>query len=293
MQTIKICDVSKNYREVRALNAINLEFMAGKIYGLLGRNGAGKSTLLKIIADRIKPTSGDVLYDGKPTLDDVTSRDVYFSESEKTMPDFIKVKELCYYTSRFYPHFNLNEALQVLKDFGVNEKKRLNQLSMGQFAIVRSIVALQTRARFIFMDEPTLGHDAVNRELLYNEILRIYREEENTIVLSTHLIDEISNLLEEVIFIDHGQIILQQRLEDILSTHVRLVGPSEKVRQIEDAYTVIEKKEELGFTFLLVKQSAETPDLPQGINVSQAGLQDIFIAYSMNLKKLGGSNEGE
>ncbi len=285
MQTIKICDVSKYYRDVRALNEIDLELKSGTIYGLLGRNGAGKSTLLKIIADRIKPSSGRVLYDGEITLDDVTSRDLYFSEPEKTMPDFIKVKELCYYTSQFYPKFNLIEALQTLKDFGVNEKKRLNQLSTGHFAIVRSIVALQTRARFIFLDEPTLGHDAVNRESLYNEILRIYREEENTIVLSTHLIDEISNLLEEVIFIDRGQIVLEESLEDILSAHVYLVGPSEEVRKIEDNFTVIEKKEDLGFTSLLVKHAGNAPALPAGIKISQAGLQDIFIAYSVNFNK--------
>jgi ABC-2 type transport system ATP-binding protein len=283
MQTIKVCDVSKNFRDVHALNTINLEFKAGKIYGLLGRNGAGKSTLLKVIADRIKPTSGRIFYDGEAMLDNVTSRDLYFSEPEKTMPDLMKVKELCYYTSLFYPRFNLAEALQVLKDFGVNEKKRLNQLSTGHFAIVRSIVALQTRASFIFLDEPTMGHDAVNRELLYNEILRIYREEENTIVLSTHLIDEISNLLEEVIFIDRGRIVLEERVEDILGKHSYLIGPPEIAGEIEKAYTVIKKREELGFTFLLVKQSGETSALPPGIKVSQPSLQDIFIAYSMNL----------
>jgi ABC-2 type transport system ATP-binding protein len=283
MQTIKVCDISKNFHDVHALNTINLEFKAGKIYGLLGRNGAGKSTLLKVIADRIKPTSGRILYDGEAMLDDVTSRDLYFSEPEKTMPDLMKVKELCCCTSRFYPRFNLAEALQVLKNFGVNEKKRLNQLSTGHFAIVRSIVALQTRASFIFLDEPTMGHDAVNRELLYNEILRIYREEENTIVLSTHLIDEISNLLEEVIFIDHGRIVLEERVEDILGNHSYLIGPPEIAGHVEEAYTVIKKREELGFTFLLVKQSGETPALPPGIKVAQPSLQDIFIAYSMNL----------
>ncbi len=285
MQTIKVCDVSKNYRDVRALIEINLELKAGTIYGLLGRNGAGKSTLLKVIADRIRPTGGHVLYDGEKTLNDLTSRDLYFSEPEKTMPDLVKVKELCCFTSQFYPRFNLEEALRVLKDFGVNEKKRLNQLSTGHFAIVRSIVALQTRASFIFLDEPTLGHDAVNRELLYNEILRIYREEENTIVLSTHLIDEISNLLEEVIFIDRGRIVLEESLEELLGAHVYLVGPSEQLKQIENAFTVIEKKEDIGFTSLLVKRTVDAPDLPSGIKVSQAGLQDIFIAYSMNLDK--------
>ena len=285
MQTIKVCDVSKNYRDVSALRDINLELEAGKIYGLLGRNGAGKSTLLKIIADRIKPTTGRVLYDDEAKLDDVSSRDLYFSEPEKTMPDFVKVKELCGYTSLFYPRFNLEEALQTLNDFGINDNKRLNQLSTGHFAIVRSIVALQTRASFILLDEPTMGHDAVNRELLYNEILRIYREEENTIVLSTHLIDEISNLIEEVIFIDRGRIILEESLEGILSAHIYLVGPSEQMRQIEDAHTVIEKKEDLGFTSLLVRQTGDDSALPPGITVSQAGLQDIFIAYSMNLDR--------
>lgn len=288
MQTIKICDVSKNYGDVQALQQVNLELTRGKIYGLLGRNGAGKSTLLKIIAERIKPSNGRVLYDGKPTLDDVTSREIYFSEPENTLPEMMKVKDFCYDTSQFYPRFNLDEALQLLKEFGINEKKRLNQLSTGYYAIVRSIVALQTRAGFIFMDEPTLGHDAVNRELLYDEILRIYREEQNTIVLSTHLIDEVSNLLEEVILLDHGRIILEDSLEGVMDTHSYISGLSEPVRQIAGMYTVIDKKEDLGFTTLLVKKSKDAPAapaLPSGINVSQAGLQDIFIAYCKNQDK--------
>ncbi|NLJ70192.1 MAG: ABC transporter ATP-binding protein [Clostridiaceae bacterium] len=280
MQTINICDVSKNYRDVLALNKVNLELHAGKIYGLLGRNGAGKSTLLKIIADRIKPTSGQILYDGKTILDDTTSRQLYFSEPDKTFPELLKVKELCYYTSQFYPQFNLDDARQIIHNFGINEKKRLNQLSTGHFAIVRSIVALQTRARFIFLDEPTLGHDAVNRELFYSEVLRIYREEQNTIVLSTHLIDEISNLLEDVIFIDRGQIFLEDNLENIITSHFYLTGPSEKMDQIEKSNSVIEKKENLGFVSLMVQQSSEIHDLPDGINISRASLQDIFVAYS-------------
>ena len=288
MQTIKVCDVSKNYGDVQALQQINLELSEGKIYGLLGRNGAGKSTLLKIISDRIRPSSGRVLYDNTPTLDDVTSREIYFSEPENTLPEMMKVKDFCYDTSQFYPRFNLDEALQLLKEFGINEKKRLNQLSTGYYAIVRSIVALQTRAGFIFMDEPTLGHDAVNRELLYDEILRIYREEQNTIVLSTHLIDEVSNLLEEVILLDHGRIILEDSLEGVMDTHSYISGLSEPVRQIAGMYTVIDKKEDLGFTTLLVKKSKDAPAapaLPSGINVSQAGLQDIFIAYCKNQDK--------
>ncbi|HHT24708.1 MAG TPA: ABC transporter ATP-binding protein [Clostridiaceae bacterium] len=285
MQTIKICDISKNYRDVLALDKVNLELQAGKIYGLLGRNGAGKSTLLKIIADRIRPTSGQILYNGKTILDDTTSRQLYFSEPDKTFPELLKVKELCYYTSQFYPKFNLDEVLQILQDFGINEKKRLNQLSTGNFAIVRSIVALQTRAGFIFLDEPTLGHDAVNRELFYNEVLRIYREEQNTIVLSTHLIDEISNLLEEVIFIDHGQIFLEDNLDNIITSHFYLTGPSEQIEQIERSYSVIEKKENLGFVSLLIRRPSVTPDLPDGIKTSRASLQDIFVAYSKKRDK--------
>lgn len=288
MQTIKVCDVSKNYGDVQALQQINLELSEGKIYGLLGRNGAGKSTLLKIIAERIRPSSGRVLYDGNPALDDVTSREIYFSEPENTLPEMMKVKDFCCFTSQFYPRFNLDEVRQLLRDFGINEKKRLNQLSTGYFAIVRSIVALQTRAGFIFMDEPTLGHDAVNRELLYDEILRIYREEQNTIVLSTHLIDEVSNLLEEVIFLDHGRIILEDSLEDVINAHACVSGLAEPVRQIAGMYTVIDKKEDLGFSTLLVKKSNDIPatqSLPSGINVSQAGLQEIFIAYCKNQDK--------
>ena len=279
MKTIKISDVSKNYRDVQALNRVNLEFKRGKIYGLLGRNGAGKSTLLKIIAERIKPSDGQILYDGEACLNDMTSRELYFSEPDNILPALMKVEEFCHYTSLFYPKFKPEEASRILNDFGVNKKKRLSQLSTGHFAIVRSIVALQTRADFIFLDEPTLGHDAVSRDLFYSESLRIYQEEENTIVLSTHLIDEISKLLNEVIFIDRGRIGLEDSMENMMTSCFYLTGPADQIRQIEGSYTVLEKKEELGFASLLVKHSNEDLILPNGIKRSQAGLQDIFIAY--------------
>ena len=197
----------------------------------------------------------------------------------------MKVKDLCSHTSRFYPKFKLDEARQILSELGISEKKRLNQLSTGYFAIVRSIVALQTRANFIFLDEPTLGHDAVNRDRFYSEVLRIYREEHNTIVLSTHLIDEISNLLEEVIFIENGRIFLKDSLENIMASHLYVTGPLEQVRQIEGSYAVIEKKEDLGFASLLARQPDKAPTLPAGVKISQASLQDIFIAYSKKNKK--------
>lgn len=280
MERIRVRDVSKSYRDVKALNRVNLEFKKGKIYGLLGRNGAGKSTLLKIIADRIKLSEGQVLYDQEAFLNDTTSRSIYFSEPDNILPDSMKVRDFCRYTSQFYPGFKLDEASRVLKDFGVDENKRLNQLSTGYFAIVRSIVALQTRADFIFLDEPTLGHDAVSRELFYDEVLRIYREEENTILLSTHLIDEISNLLEEVIFIDHGRIVLEDSMENMMASYFYITGPADRIREIEGSFSVIEKKEELGFVSLLIQGSDEDSALPEGIRKSRASLQDIFIARS-------------
>lgn len=101
-------------------------------------------------------------------------------------------------------------------------------------------MALQTRADFIFLDEPTLGHDAVSRELFYDEVLRIYREEENTILLSTHLIDEISNLLEEVIFIDHGRIVLEDSMENMMASYFYIAGPADRIREIEGSFSVID-----------------------------------------------------
>ncbi len=285
METIKICNLSKNYKDIQALNQVNLELQKGKIYGLLGRNGAGKSTLLKIIAERIKPTSGEILYDGKPALDDIASRQLYFSEPDNILPVLMTVKDFCYYTSLFYPRFNLEETNRILKDFEINEKKQLGLLSTGHFAIVRSIVALQTRADFILLDEPTLGHDAVNREFFYSEILRIYQQMQNTIILSTHLIDEISNLLEEVIFIDQGRIELEDSMENMMASHFLLTGPTDLVKDMQDSYTVIDKKEELGFTSLLIQHRNGELDLPQGIKRSKVGLQDIFIAHSKKKHK--------
>lgn len=282
MEKIRVDKVSKSFGSKEALKEVSMEIEEGRIYGLLGRNGAGKSTLLRIISDRIAADSGQISYEVNGELKKLMSGDLYFSEPKNLLPENMNVKDFCKYTQYFYPRMDREETLELLAQFRIGPKEKAKNLSTGNYSILRALVALHSGAKFIFLDEPTLGHDAINRELFYSEILRIYSEENCTILLSTHLIDEISHLLEEVIFIKEGQILLKDSVDHLVNSYVYLTGPREIIAAVEDQYQVLEKKEQLGFLSLLIKKESETLSVPDNIKVNNLGLQDLFIALNQN-----------
>src|SRR5699024_9743039 len=134
--------------------------------------------------------------------------DVYYMVEHNLYPGSLKVRDAFKWTNEFYPNFSLDYAQDLGDRFGLNGKKKVKELSTGYSTIFKVILALASNAKFIFFDEPILGLDANHRDLLYREILASYNEKPKTIVLSTHLIDEIADLLEEVIIIDQGRLVL-------------------------------------------------------------------------------------
>ncbi len=282
MEKIRVDKVSKNFGSKEALKEVSLEIEEGKIYGLLGRNGAGKSTLLRIISDRMAADSGQISYEVNGELKKLMSGDLYFSEPKNLLPESMNVKDFCKYTQYFYPRMNTEETLELLAQFRIGLKEKAKNLSTGNYSILRAIVALHSGAKFIFLDEPTLGHDAINRELFYDEVLRVYDEEKTTILLSTHLIDEVSHLLEDVIFIRDGHILLNNSVEHLLNSYAYLTGPKETLASIEKQYKVLQKKEQLGFLSLLVERESQSTSLPANVEVESLGLQDLFIALNQN-----------
>lgn len=282
MQKIKVDKISKSFASKVVLKDVSLEIEKGKIYGLLGRNGAGKSTLLRIISGRMKADLGQVLYEIDGQSKELMSGDLYFSEPKNLVPENMNVQDFLKYTQYFYPRMDKEETLDLLAKFHIGPKEKVRNLSTGNYSILRAMVALHSGASFIFLDEPTLGHDAINRALFYDEVLRVYGEEKPTILLSTHLIDEVSHLLEEVIFIRDGHILLNNSVEHLLNSYAYLTGPKESLASIENQYKVLQKKEQLGFLSLLVQREKDSSSLPSNVEVESLGLQDLFIALNQN-----------
>ena len=269
-------NLTKRFGDVAALEAVNVTFGENKIYGLLGRNGAGKSTLLNVITNRLFPTGGRVLIDGQPAMENDQALGKLYCMSEKDLyPETLRVKEVFSYTKLFYPSFDTAYANDLCKQFGLDPKKKLKGLSTGYTSIFKLIVALASGASYLLLDEPVLGLDANHRELFYKLLLELYSEHPKTIILSTHLIEEVSDLIEQVVIIKQGKILLDQPVEEVLKLGYCVSGKASEV----DAYAAgkqILSEESLGGLKTVCIQG-RAGQVPETLEVTALDLQKLFI----------------
>lgn len=289
MNAIQIKNVTKKYKEVTALDNISFSFEFGKIYGLLGRNGAGKSTLINFIANRIFADQGEVLIDGIPAKENMDVHEKIFCMSETDLYDRdLKVKDHFKWTNRFYDDFDLNKALEYAKKFHLDTNKRFKALSKGYQSIFKLIIALSLNVPYVIFDEPVLGLDANHRELFYHLLLKEFENNERTLIIATHLIEEVSNIIEEVVFIDSGKILLQESVESLLEKGYSVSGIASEVDRYCEGKNVIGYDELGGLKIAYVL--GEKIALPVGSNlqISAMNLQKLFVKMT---EKGGGENE--
>ena len=240
MNAIEIKNITKRYKNVTALDNVSFSFELGKIYGLLGRNGAGKTTLINIIANRIFPDCGEVLIDGIPARENMTVHGKIFCMSEADLYDKdLKVKEHFKWTNRFYDEFDLNKAFKLSEKFNLDTNKRFKALSKGYQSIFKLIIALSLNVPYVIFDEPVLGLDANHRELFYSLLLKELETGERTLIIATHLIEEVSNIIEEVVLIDNGKLLLQKSVEELLETGYSVSGFAKEVDRYCEGRNVI------------------------------------------------------
>lgn len=213
MNLIEIKNVSKSYGKKQALNNINITIEPGKIYGLLGPNGSGKTTLIKLINDLLTPTSGEILIKGqKPGIE---SKKIISYLPERTYLNMnFKVKELLNYFEEFYENFNKTKAQELLKKLDINEEDKLKTMSKGTKEKVQLILVMSRKADIYILDEPIGGVDPASRDYILETILNNF-DENSSMIISTHLIQDIENILDNVIFINKGNIILNDIADNI------------------------------------------------------------------------------
>lgn len=225
MSNIEIKNISKAYGNKTVLDNISLTIEEGKIYGLLGCNGAGKTTLLNAITNRTFIDKGEILINGENIYEnDNAISKVYYMTEKNLIPDDMKIKDIFKYTKDFYPNFDIEYANILSNKFKLNTNKRIKELSTGYRSICKLITCLSSGANFLFFDEPVLGLDAKHRDMFYKELLSLYTEKQNTIIISTHIIEEISDLLERVIILNNSKIIEDENVEDLLSRAYAVSG---------------------------------------------------------------------
>jgi len=261
------------------LDDINLTLKPNTIYGLLGRNGAGKSTLLSIIANQITASSGTINWDKTP----LTGRDhplqaIYLMSEQNIFNKENRLKKIMKDTALLQGAFNQTLADKMLADFELNPKQKLNQLSTGYRTIFKTIVALCVPADYVFLDEPILGLDANHRVLLYRYILEAYENRPRTFVLSTHIIEEIANLIEHVLILDQSRIIIDDDLETVLDHSYQISGPKEDVLAYCQELPIL-ASEQIGtlYTNYLYTELPADRVIPDRVAIKHVDLQTIFI----------------
>ncbi|MEG0691987.1 MAG: ABC transporter ATP-binding protein [Oscillospiraceae bacterium] len=284
MNAINVKDITMKFGEVTALNHVNVTFESNKIYGLLGRNGAGKSTLLNIITNKIFPTDGVVSVDGEASLENDNALGKIYCMSEKTLyTETVKIKEVFQWSKLFYKDFDEEYAKSLAKIFDLNLNKKIKGLSTGYNSIFKLIIALSVNVPYILLDEPVLGLDANHRELFYKVLLQNYSEHPKTIIISTHLIEEVADLIEQVVIIKQGEVILDKPTEEVLQMGYCVSGSAQEVdNYISDKKTLsVESLGGLKTACLL--GTVTKSELPTGLQTTKLDLQKLFIQLTNQL----------
>jgi ABC-2 type transport system ATP-binding protein len=229
--TISVTGLSRRYRDQLALDDVTVDIEGPTITGLLGRNGAGKSTLMRIIANQEFASSGTIrVLGGSPVENDAVLRRMILVREDQNFPDF-RVSHALRAASMFYPNWSGEKAETLLQDFDLPAGRAIKKLSRGMRSALGIVIGLAAQAEVTLFDEPYAGLDAVARQLFYDRLLSSYAERPGTVILSTHLIDEVADLLERVVMIDRGRIVLDAAADDVRGSATTVSGPVAAVEE--------------------------------------------------------------
>lgn len=223
LHIVEIENLSKTYRHTSIIRGINLVIKRGIILGLLGPNGSGKSTLLKMIAGLSRPTAGSILIEGeKPSI--ATKARVAFLPEPNHLYEWMTVAEIIRFVASFYPDWQEQRATELLQIFKINSCEKVGHLSKGYTARLKLLLTLSRNVPLILLDEPLSGVDPQSRSVIIETILGEYRTQEQTLVLTTHEIDETEAIFDEVAFIKEGRVALYDSAENLRLKYNSSIG---------------------------------------------------------------------
>lgn len=284
---LEIKGLNKAFGKSKVLTDINLELEEGKIYGLLGRNGVGKSTLMNIISGHIKSDGGVLRLNGEDIYENSSAIENICLVREKGIPvDDDRVKRLLKIASLLYKNWDEDYKNFLVKEFNLNVKTKYNKLSRGNQTIVGLIIGLASRCEVTILDEPSLGLDAAFRYKFYNLLLEDVQSNPRTVIISTHLIDEVTNLFEEVIILNDEKVFLKDQVVNILEKGHFLNGKPESINSIVKNKKVIHR-EQFGSTEIVGIYDELTKEERQilrenNVDISSIPLQKLFVYLTEN-----------
>jgi len=237
---VSVKGLTKRFGGFTAVDRVSFALQENRIYGLLGRNGAGKTTLMHLLTAQLFPTDGEIRVFGEEPYENsrVLSRICFVKESQK-YPDNFRVADVLAAAGYFHENWDREYAMELAEQFRLPLKRRIKKLSRGLFSAVGVVVGLASRAPLTIFDEPYAGMDAVARNLFYKLLMEDFVAHPRTILLSTHLIDEASALLEHVLLIDRGRLLLDEEADAVRGRAYAVAGMASKVREFAAGRRVI------------------------------------------------------
>ncbi|MDO4718820.1 MAG: ABC transporter ATP-binding protein [Propionibacteriaceae bacterium] len=279
---IEVSHLTKRFGKLAALDDVSLSIEQGVITGLLGRNGAGKTVLMSLLTAQEWPTSGTISVFGR---DPAHSPDVLgkisFIRDNQRYPSGLKVGRLFRVAAFFHEGWDQQLADRCVQTFSLSLDSDARKLSRGQLSALGATIGLASRAPITFFDEPYLGMDATARVLFYDLLLSDYAEHPRTVLLSTHLIDEMEPLLERVIVLDHGRVRRDAGADELRQLAVRVSGAWSDLQTLLPMALSTTQMGRLGS--VLVEDTPDVASLARrnGLNIEPVSLQELVAAYGM------------
>jgi ABC-2 type transport system ATP-binding protein len=273
--------LTKRYRGITAVDHVDFEITRNTITGLLGRNGAGKTTLMHLLTGQEFATSGTITVAGVSPVENprVLQHTCFIKESQR-YPDDFKPKHVFAAAPGFFPNWDADFARELATEFRLPLDRRIKKLSRGQLSSVGIIVGLAARAPITIFDEPYLGLDAIARQNFYDRLLADYAAHPRTVILSTHLIDEVADLLEHALVIDDGSILIDSPVDALRAHAATIGGPADAVEKAIAGLEVIHRERLGGFVSATVAgltEQATRDARAAGLEVGPVSLQQLII----------------
>ena len=286
--TVRTESLTVRFADVPALDRLDLRLAPGKIHGLLGRNGSGKSTLAAVLAGFRRPGEGRVLIEGgdlgtaqEPYENAVVTSRVCLIRESGDLIDAALVRHAIGLAASLRPYWDDELAGDLLDRFEVPLNKKVQKLSRGKKSALGVVLGLASRAPLTIFDESYLGMDVPSRNLFYDALLADYAEVPRTVLLSTHLVSEVSTMLEEVVILDNGRLVTQSPVDALRGRGASIVGPAAAVDEFTAGFTVLAEDRLGGTKSTTVLGDLDPALLAQaaasGLEIGPVGLQDLFV----------------
>ena len=275
--------LSRSFGDLRAVDSVDLSVNTGSVIGLIGPNGAGKTTLLRALLG-LADCEGEVSVMGRDPRSQRASlmEEVCFIADTAVLPRWMRVEQLLDYVSGVHPRFDRGQAEDFLATTDVTMKRRISDLSKGMNVQLHLALVMAIDARLLILDEPTLGLDILFRKRFFEQLLNDYFDGERTIIISTHQVEEVQNILTEVIFMDDGRLILQQSMAALEDDFVELHAVGENLARAEQI-PYVGKRSILGGK-ALIYEGVDRASLKGLGELRTPSVSDLFVA------KVGGEH---